>query len=222
MYASDVFVFHDAVAFSKASYTKRCRIRKTKTSSEAIWLSVPVRRHDTGTAISEILIGEEPGWILGHLNKIINTYSGAAYFKEHEEWLREMMLHAQMESSLAGCNMLLIHAIAERLQMQRKFYKSSEMQVSGQGSMLNLAIAQRLGATQYLAGKGSQNYQDDEAFLEAGIPVLTHDIGAWMKAHPYDQGTAQFTGGLSIIDALMHLGVDGILAMFGEFQKSLQ
>jgi hypothetical protein len=159
--------------------------------------------------------------MLGHLNKIRNTYSGAAHFKEHEEWLREMMLRAQMESTLSGCNMLLIHAFAERLQMDRKFYKSSEMQVSGQGSMLNLAIAQSLGATEYLAGKGSQNYQDDEAFLEAGISVLTHDIGAWMKAHPYDQGTAQFTGGLSIVDALMHLDVEGILAMFREFKESL-
>jgi hypothetical protein len=32
IYASDVFVFHDAVEFSKASYTKRCKIRMHKSS----------------------------------------------------------------------------------------------------------------------------------------------------------------------------------------------
>ena len=222
IYASDVFVFHDAVAFSKASFTKRCKIRKAKTSSDAIWLSVPVKRHHTGTPISEIEIGGEAGWILDHFNKIKNTYSGAPYFKEHEEWLRQILIEAQQETQLAHCNAHLIRAFADRLALKTTFQNSSEMSLSGKGSELNLAISKHLKSDTYLAGIGSQNYEDDQAFHDAGIALTKHDIGGWLKTRQYDQGTAVFTGGLSIIDALMHVGGEGILGMFQEFQRSRQ
>ncbi len=222
IYASDVFVFHDIVDFSKASYTKRCKIRRDKASSQTTWLSVPVRRHKAGLPISDILMVEKRDWILSHLHKIENTYSGARCFRDHYDWIRETMLRAQLETTLSGCNMLLIRELADKLSMRAKFYRSSEMQITGNGSELNLEIARSIGATTYLAGKGSENYQDDDAFVKAGIGTITHDIGAWLNKNPYDQGTGLFTGGLSIVDALMHIGVDGILSMFREFQQSMQ
>lgn len=220
IYASDVFVFHDAVDFSKASFTKRCKIRKAKASSDAIWLSVPIKRHHTGTPIAQIEIGDEAGWILDHFNKIRNTYSGAPHYKAHEEWLRQTLIDAQKETLLAHCNAYLIRAFADRLSLKTTFRNSSEMSLSGKGSELNLAISKYLNADAYLAGIGSQNYEDDQSFHDAGIALTKHDIGGWLKTRQYDQGTAVFTGGLSMIDALMHVGLEGILTMFQEFERS--
>jgi hypothetical protein len=92
------------------------------------------------------------------------------------------------------------------------------MQLLEKGSALNLEIVKQLGGTQYLAGSGSSKYQDSDPFTRAGIHPVSIDIGNWLKTHPYSQGTQEFVEGLSVIDALMHIGVDGIRQVFYDYQ----
>jgi len=221
IYASDVFVFHDDVEFSKASYTKRCMIRKEKHSTETTWLSVPVKKHHTGTRISQIKLSLDRDWQLKHLRKVENTYGTAPCFDANFSWLREILMVKTADDSLAGNNIRLILAIAERLGLKTRFSKSSELSLNGSGNVLNFSIASQLGATEYLAGTGSRKYQDAEIFHKNGIRTRTVDLGSWLKAHPFDQGTDTFTPGLSCIDALMQIGVKGILQIFKEFQSSI-
>ncbi|HLF65779.1 MAG TPA: WbqC family protein, partial [Saprospiraceae bacterium] len=147
IYASDAFVFYDVAEFSKASYTKRSKIRKDKSSSETTWLSVPVHQHQTGAQISDILISERSGWAMKHLHKIANTYSSTRFFEVYYEWLRQILMQVEAQKTLADCNILLIRQIAQRLSLKATFHRSSEMHLSGKGSGMNLSIAQHLGAT---------------------------------------------------------------------------
>lgn len=220
IFAADVFVFHDAVEFSKASYTKRCKIRSHKTASDTVWLSVPVKKHHTGSDIHDILIADEREWIIRHLAKVKNTYAAAPYFATNFEFLKDLMHRLSNEKRLAHCNATLVMECAKHLGLSARFVFSSQLKASGKGTDLNLSIVKELGGTAYLAGIGSLNYQDDAAFQQASIVPVMHDFGKWIKSHPYDQGTGAFTGGLSLIDALMHIGVEGVQDLFHQFHAS--
>jgi hypothetical protein len=222
IFACDVFVFHDVVDFSKGSYTKRCRIRSHRTSADTTWLTVPLQKHHIGSPITEILIAERSDWIPRHVNKIENTYRAAPFFDEMMPWLRQIMSQAQTIPELAEVNKVLIKHILERLSIPTEYRSSADMKLHGKGTELIIQVMKHLGGDRYLAGTGSQRYQDDQLLQEAGIMPVMHDFGSWLKAHPYDQGTGKFTGGLSIVDALMHIGTDGIREVFQQFRQSAQ
>jgi hypothetical protein len=222
IYASDVFVLHDQVAFSQSSYTKRCAIRNAKGSTESTWLSVPVLTHASGTPISEIHVNRSPDWSKRHWRKIENTYSSAAYFDTYANMFYKTLLHAGQEDQLAECNIYLIKELCKTLKLQQQYYRSSAMEVRGKGAELNLGIVQALGGDRYLAGSGSKKYEDPDQYTASNIQLVYHDFGSWLAAHPYDQGTASFINGLSVIDALMHIGADGIIDLFYQFQITHQ
>jgi len=218
IYASDVFVFHDAVAFSKSSYTKRSRIRKAKSSVETTWLSVPVKAQPTGSPISEILINNSARWYEQHWRKIENTYSGAPFFNDHAATLYRALCDAAKLGHLAECNQHLIHVICKMLAIHTPFTVSGGMELRESGSELNLAIVLKMQGSVYLAGGGSRKYESASAFHNAGIALVRHHFGTWLEANPYDQQTTSFVSGLSVIDALMHIGSAGIAELFQAYK----
>lgn len=221
IHACDVFVLHDSVEFSASSYTKRCKIRKAKGSGETTWLSIPVIHPDQGALIRDISIERGSDWTSKHLRKIQNTYASAPFFEAHFEWLGQLMKECDSIDLLAETNEILIKEFSVRLGIQARFIRSSQLNVDGKGGLLNLAIAKKLGATQYLAGTGSTSYEEEILYQQAGIKKITHDLGAWLNEHPYDQGTGSFTPGLSVLDALFHVGVEGIQMKFEQFHHCL-
>lgn len=217
IYASDIFILHDAVTFSRTSYTRRCSIREHKTSKEPIWLSVPLHHPVSGTLIQHVRISSARNWVAAHLRKIENTYAAAPFFATCFPWLQRLMVHAGSFPSLSDCNAFLIREIAAALSLKTDYHRSSDILISQKETDHNLALAKYFGATIYLAGTGSRKYQSVSGFHAAGIDVTVHDLGAWLAMHPYDQGTGTFTGGLSIIDALMHIGVEGVRDLINRF-----
>ncbi len=57
----------------------------------------------------------------------------------------------------------------------------------------------------YLSGRGGAEYQDPAKFLAAGLELRYSDF----ELSSYDQGGADFVEGLSIVDAVFHLGWKG-------------
>jgi hypothetical protein len=72
-----------------------------------------------------------------------------------------------------------------------------------QKSELLIELCKSLGANRYLAGSGgSRQYLDLDAFRQAGIEVVFSPF-----VHPvYTQFGNPFVPGLSVLDALMHVG----------------
>ena len=79
---------------------------------------------------------------------------------------------------------------------------------TGDDRLVALVRACGEGAS-YLSGRGGAKYQDPGKFSAAGIPLVYTDF-----VHPiYDQGRADFVSGLSIFDALFHLGWERTAAL---------
>jgi hypothetical protein len=133
--------------------------------------------------------------------------------------LYKILLRAGQEEHLAKCNTYLIKELCKMLGLHTQFRHSSEMDIRGKGADLNLAIVQALQGDRYLAGSGSKKYEDPGLYTANGIELVYHDFGSWLSMHPYSQETDAFVNGLSVVDALMHIGADGIQKLFDLYQE---
>jgi len=97
----------------------------------------------------------------------------------------------------------LIEHIARRLGLSPTFRVSSELSTEGAGDdrLIEVVRAVSPGAV-YLSGVGGRKYQDPDKFVAAGLGFEYSSF-----AHPsYTQWGADFVPGLSILDALFHVG----------------
>ena len=78
------------------------------------------------------------------------------------------------------------------------------------GSLIHTPVQAWLpvsGGKKYFCGGGAMGYQQDDAFEKAGIVLLYQNF----VCPTYSQFERQnFISGLSIIDALMNLGLNGV------------
>ena len=93
-----------------------------------------------------------------------------------------------------------------------KLRLASSMPVTGASNELLIGLTRRMGGSIYMCGGGSGGYQDDTLFAQAGFTVARQDF-----QHPlYEQfNSTQFVPGLSIIDPLMNVGVNGLKSLLG-------
>ncbi len=209
MLRADLFIYHDAIPFSRSSYTRRCRIQTAKGSAEQDWLSVPVKHAPEGILIADIQIDNSKNWRSKHLNKISNTYSSAPFFEEVFPILKEALNGTANEENLSVLNTTLLQHICEQLMINVQIAHSSDYDVNKKGTALNLALALQVKASVYLSGTGALQYESAEDFEEHNIKIEVADIMSWLSINPYQQSSPRFMGGLSIVDALMNLGFGG-------------
>ena len=94
-----------------------------------------------------------------------------------------------------------------RLGISCRFEASSQFATDGLSSDDRLAalVAAIDPEGTYLSGRGGAGYQDPAKFAAAGLELRYTDF-----EHPsYDQGRPDFVEGLSIVDAVFHLGWKG-------------
>lgn len=210
MMRADVFLLLDDVQYSKGSYINRVQVR-SGAEAEPRWLTVPVAV-TLGQTIAETC-PNQPGWARRHLDTLRNFYKGAAHFRD--TWARLGELYADLpEADLATVNEALLRRLASALGMTCTFRRSSELAVGAVASDDRLVALVRAvdPAGCYYSGKGGAKYQDPAKFAAAGLGFGYSDF-----RHPvYDQGGAPFLPGLSVIDALFHLGFAGTAALLRE------
>lgn len=203
---ADRFIFLDDVQFSKGGYTNRVQVLSAKGPR---WLTVPVAV-SLGDPIARVM--PKPGWVRSHVDMLRNEYRRAARFKAAWPEL-EAMLHAAPEADLAAVNIHLVTALAGRLGLGCEFSRSSEFATTGAADdrLVELTAAAAPGGG-YLSGKGGAKYQDPAKFAAAGLGFAYLGF-----SHPeYPQGEMApggFVPGLSVVDAVLHLGWDGAAAL---------
>ena len=205
MAQADIFVFLDDVQFSKQGYTNRVQILG---ESGARWLSQPVRV-TLGQRINEVEFARAD-WAQAHLDTLRGFYRNGGEFRPVFADLVELygVLAGEM---LADINQALIEAFARRGNIETRFCRSSEIDTGdAMGDDRLTALVRHLApGSVYLSGTGGAGYQDEAKFRSAGLSL---DYVAF--DHPlYDQARADFTPGLSILDAAFHLGWDGAAAL---------
>lgn len=195
---ADLFVFLDDAQFSKGSYTNRVQILE---NGAPRWLTVPVRQA-LGTPINRVAVVRND-WARAHLDTLRNAYPQAAHFRA--VWTGVEALYADLPAEgLAQANAALIQRLAERLSIATPTRLASGLDVgaaAGDDRLVAIVSALAPGAT-YLSGKGGGNYQDPVKFEQAGLKLMYSQF-----THPeYDQHGPTFVAGLSILDAVFHLG----------------
>ena len=198
MAAADIFVLLDDVQFSKGSYTNRVQMAR---AGAPVWLTVPVT-HKFGAQIREVGIAS-PDWTRGHVETLKQAYRKAARFSEVwpelERWL------AQASGSLADINSGLIRQFAARLGLSARLTMSSELPIAVDAAAdqrLALIVAYLAPGGTYLSGAGGAKYQTEPMFAAHGLKLAYSTF----KLAPYACSGDTFLPGLSVVDALFHLG----------------
>lgn len=213
MATADIFIFLDDVQYSKGSYTNRVRILR---AGEPRWLTMPVV-FNFGDTIREVQCADA-GWQSRHIDILSDFYRQTKCFTDIMPEIALIIKSAPAEGSISTINRHLVQAFAARLSLGCKLLCSSEIPATGLKSddrLIELTLAVASQAT-YLSGQGGSAYQDAGKFAAAGITLKYIRF-----KHPtYDQGIGDFVPGMSIVDALFHLGWDGVKALLPK--KSVQ
>lgn len=196
----DAFVFLDDVQYSKNSYTNRAQI---DAGGSAKWLTVSVG-YKFGALINQVSIADRD-WRTAHLRTLANCYAQAPHYREVSHWLERTFANLPQQN-LAASNRALVQSICGQLGVTRTFYDSSEFSAAhlkGDDRLIFIVNKVQAGAG-YLSGKGGANYQDPHKFEKSGIRLVYNDF-----VHPvYERPHADFISGLSVFDALYHLGFE--------------
>ena len=194
--SSDVFVFLDDVQMPTGrSYVYRTSI---PSGDGTAWLSVPTSA-PSGSGIDEVRFAD-PEWGTKHLDRLRSIYRKASHFRAVSDLIRP--IYEAPGDELAAFNMRLIQAIGAFLGLSPRWERSSALAPEGTADDRLISITQLVGGDTYVSGTGGQNYQSAEKFRSAGLTLEVHEY----RPVPYVQFGRAFTPGLSIVDALFHLG----------------
>ncbi len=206
---SDVFIIMDNVQFSKKGGTYSNRVQLA-INAKADWVTMPVVRSFHGNRrIDEMEINNTTPWREKLLKTVQTSYGRAPFFSAIFS-LFEVMVNNQA-SQLAAYNESAIAALAAAVGLDTsKIVRGSTLQVEGAATDLLINMTRAVGGTSYLAGGSATSYQEDSKFETAGIQLRYQNF-----MHPvYPQANCTtFISGLSIIDALMNVGFDGVKAI---------
>lgn len=203
---ADLFVVLDNVAAQQTggAYTNRVEVL---VGGKRSWLTVPIARGtEARRRIADLRVVDSNPWRRKLRATIEQSYARAPFFAAVMP-----MVHALLErpgDRLADFNLAALTTIADLLWLEpRRIIRASALDVSGAGTDLLIAIVRAVGGTTYLCGGGAGSYQDDAKFSAAGLALQYQDF-----RHPvYPQVNASaFVAGLSVVDALMNCGYEGV------------
>jgi hypothetical protein len=200
---ADVFVLLDHVQFPRTSRGTYVNRVKLLIGGKDAWATAPiVRASGGGQRIDEVRVDDAQPWREKLLRTVEHNYRRANAYDEVFPLVREVL--EQPTDRLSELNEHGVRGIAGALGLDAsKFVRSSTLGASSQATDLLIELTKAVGGTTYLAGNlAGTTYQEDEKFEQAGIELRSQHF-----EHPrYEQQVEEFVPGLSVVDALMHVG----------------
>lgn len=204
---ADIWVILDHVSNNPRDAAFWGRRVKIMMNGEGNWLSLPLKRPETpgviGVPINEMEFNNTDPKIYHDALRLVElNYKKTPFFKDIFPIVENFVLSKEM--SMSRRNMSFILQMMELLEVNTQVCYSSEMNCKRSSTALLVEILQKKNGTTYLCGGGAGGYQQNELFHESGIAVSYNSFN-----HPkYQQmGNHEFVPGLSIVDALMNVGV---------------
>ena len=203
---ADVFVHYDDVQFSKGSFTNRVQVR---TAEGRAWMTAPLAGHSLGDTISRTRIAPVTSFRDKHLAMLKRSFTGAPLADEALA-LAHGVLDQEHETigSLARASLMALVGYFG-LDKGTVFLDSADLTIEGRSSERVFAIADALGATDYITGHGARNYLDHGLFAKAGMSVSYMDY----DFRPWPQGHGEFTPFVTALDLAAHAGTAGAFAL---------
>lgn len=203
---SDVFILLDDVQYQKTGGTWSNRV-KVLLNGEGRWLTAPVDRSFHGTrAIYEMAFSSKEDWRGKVLRTLVAAYRSAPCFDTVFAAIEPLVQNP--EDNVAEYNIHAIKTLADAIGLTvNSVVRSSDFPVDSLATQRLIDLTKRVGGQRYLCGGGATGYQQDEAFEKSSIQLVYQGF-----SHPhYPQfGHKDFVAGLSIVDALMNVGFEGV------------
>ena len=217
MAKADRFVILDQVQFEKGSQMIRNRVIDTNGEPKFLTIS-----GETGNFLEkeyrELATKNTREWTDKQLNSIKNYYRKSRGFKEMLPIMEEFLSRDYPTICEWTCASMTL--VRQLLDIQTPLLMQSEIEYDHafRKSDLVYAICNALGADTYFSGRGaSVEYLDWEKFEQNGINIVFQDF-----IHPvYQQvNTAEFIGGVSVLDILFNCGIEESRRIFWENVRS--
>lgn len=196
----DVFVFYDDVQYTTKDWRNRNKI-KTHTGEE--WLTVPVKSKGLrNQLICDAVIESTSNWQLKHYKSIYNNYKNAPFFETYAYILEELYLKKKW-SHISELNIFSTKLIAEALDIQVIWYKSSELCLTGNKNGEKIVnICNHLDCNYFINGPAAKAYSSTQLFIENNI-TLDYIV---YKYPEYKQQYDPFSHHVSVLDVLFNCG----------------
>lgn len=209
---ADAFVSFNQVQYLPKDWNNRNMI---KTSSGAIWLTVPVLKsgHRDKT-ISDIEINNDLPWQRKHWKSIMLNYRNAPYFDKYASFFEGV--YKREWKYLTELNEYMLKEFLKFLKIEVNYLNASQYAFQGKKSGLVLDMCKKLKADVYIFGALGQGYADVESFKRDGIRVVFQEY-----RHPvFPQLHGGFISNLSIVDLLFNCGEKSLdILMEGNITK---
>lgn len=203
LHASDCFVVYDDVNYISRGWINRNRILINNTPG---LITLPLLHSSQNRKINEIEIAPTAQWLRRMLASVEMAYRKAPWFRQVFPLLEHLLTFEN--SNLAQFLTHQIQMIASFMGLTTRIVPSSQIygnaHLAAQERILD--ICRQEGATRYINAQGGQSLYEPSAFANAGIDLQF----IAMRPLPYRQRSKVFTPYLSIIDALMEVGAEGI------------
>ena len=221
IYYSDKFVIHDAAQFSKNSFFKRVLIKKGNTN-ETTYLTIPAKKHSDFCLIKDIYTNENTDWRSEHLRKIDSAYRKSTFFKELFPFIISIFDKTRNSSLILEITNIFTTDILKLLEIERKVFFSSQIEqkeIFENPHDRNMDICLKVNGSIYLSGIIAKDYQDGKKTPQQ-IRLIYQDFFKYIQMHPYLR-INKFINGLSILDALFHVGPEKILSIFKSYEDPI-
>lgn len=203
---SDTFILLDDVQFPKTGGVWSNRV-KIVVGDKPHWITAPIDRKFNGIRkIYEIYFSSNNNWRDKILKTIEINYKKHPFFDETIKIISSLIIN--QETNLCKYNIHAIITLAKVINLRTSSIVLGSSFASNKTATLRLIdLIRKVGGQRYLSGGGSEGYQEDVLFKQSKIELLYQKF-----KHPeYSQrGVTPFIDGLSIIDAAINLGWDGI------------
>ena len=208
--AVDRFVIYDDVAFIKGGWVNRNRIL---INGKPSYITVPLSHASPNKKICDLSLRASPDWRQKMIKSIENTYKRSPHFSEiFSEIVKQLDYqasnladflanHLGAMASLLGINIEIV--------ITSRCYENSDL--TGQDRVLDICKTE--GARAYVNLQGGQVLYDSLSFDDANVDLRF----IMTRITTYDQRSAGFLPNLSIIDALMEIGVEGVKQRLVEY-----
>ena len=194
----DLFIFHDDLQYTSGDWRNR---NKIKTPHGTEWLTVPCGRSEK-RLICEVELKDHT-WQKKHWNKIAQHYKKSKYFKEYEDFFKEIYLDTTW-TNLSVMNQTIIQSIAkEILGITTVFDDSRQYNLELKKGERVMELLKKSHADLYLSGPAAKDYLDETLFIREGIKLEWMDYSDYPK---YDQLYPPFEHGVTILDLIFNEG----------------
>ena len=166
---SDIHVILDKVEYSKNGWTNRNKIKLASDS----YITLPVRKKDTGRLICDVNVGENYKPIINKTRKTLRQFYGKS---PGFEFIDSIFFDAiDMDTtSLFSINYYIITRLLDHLGIDTPLVLMSNTttgkELKSSDLLINLCLENK--CNQYFSGLGSKDYLDESKFAKSSIDVV--------------------------------------------------